>query len=124
MTEAPRRVLIVEDEVDSAEVLQFVLEAEGHTVGLASNGREALERLEEVRPDVVVTDLMMPYLDGRQLAHAMAADERFRTIPVIAMTAAPDSLRPTDPFVAVVHKPFDLDVLLGLLRRVIETPGG
>jgi CheY-like chemotaxis protein len=103
-------VLVVEDEIDQAEVLQFVLE-------VAGNGREALERLAERRPDLVVTDMMMPYVGGRELARAMADDERYRTIPIIAMTAAPNSIRSSDPFVAVVHKPFDLEMLLGLVRR-------
>jgi CheY-like chemotaxis protein len=115
-------VLVVEDEVDVAEVLKFVLESDGYGVTLAGNGREALERLAEMRPDLVVTDMMMPYVGGRELARAIAADERYRTIPIIAMTAAPNSIRPTDPFVAVVHKPFDLEMFVRLVRR-FAAPG-
>jgi CheY-like chemotaxis protein len=111
-------ILVVEDELDTAELIRFALEREGYGVVLAGDGREALGRLEEAIPAAVLTDLMMPYLDGRELAEIMKAHARYRDVPIIAMTAAPDSIRHAEAFVAVIRKPFDLDRIVELVRRV------
>lgn len=68
----PGRILVVEDEKEIAEVLKETLERDGHTVLVAGNGREALERLRGERVDLILSDLHMPDLDGRELHRALA----------------------------------------------------
>jgi CheY-like chemotaxis protein len=80
-------VLVVEDEWVIAEVLAMTLADAGYQVITAANGRQALASLAETRPDVIVTDTMMPILDGPGLLAALAADPAHRDIPVILMSA-------------------------------------
>lgn len=110
------RILVVDDEVAILGALVELLALDGHVVAGAADGVEALERLDAFRPDVVVTDWMMPRLDGRGLVLAMRADEATRAIPVIVLSAVPSpDLRGLDP-VRFLRKPMDIDVLTRLIR--------
>ena len=82
----PSTVLVVEDEESTRLMLAQQLRKSGYRVVLANNGREALERLEESLPDLVLVDLVMPEMDGTTLIHAMRADRRFRNLPVTVVT--------------------------------------
>ena len=81
------RVLVVEDDTRTSRMLRKRLEKQGWPVTEAENGRVALERLAEGVPDVMLLDLMMPEMDGFQLLDRIRADERWRAIPVIVITA-------------------------------------
>lgn len=110
------RILVVDDEVAILGALVELLALDGHVVAGVADGVEALERLDAFRPDVVVTDWMMPRLDGRGLVLAMRADEATRAIPVIVLSAVPSpDLRGLDP-VRFLRKPMDIDVLTRLIR--------
>ena len=80
-------ILIVEDEYGLAELLRDMLTELGYEVSLAINGRLALEVLREREIHLVLTDAMMPVMDGPELARAMRADERHRRIPIVMMTS-------------------------------------
>src|SRR4051812_9451920 len=82
-------ILIVDDEFGLAEMLREMLRESGFEVTLAINGRLALEILKEVKVDLVLTDMMMPVMDGAELAAAMRSDDRYRDTPVIMMTSLP-----------------------------------
>ena len=84
-------VLIVDDEFGIMKLLEDVLTDEGHRVLTASNGRQALERAAEEKPALVVTDFMMPIMDGAALVKAMAADARLADIPVVIMSSMPEA---------------------------------
>jgi signal transduction histidine kinase/CheY-like chemotaxis protein len=84
---AEKRALVVEDEPDSHEVITRMLESEGWRVEHASNGREALERLEKSLPVVILLDLMMPEMDGFQFLDALHKREEWKNVPVIVVTA-------------------------------------
>ncbi len=81
------RILIVDDEADLLAVLRFGLEAEGFEVIHASDGEEALKRAREGHPDLMVLDLMLPKLDGYKVCRALKFDERYRTLPIIILSA-------------------------------------
>src|SRR5215213_11196953 len=83
-------ILIAEDEFSIATLLRDTLEDEGYTVVLAQNGREALELLDTTSPALVLTDIMMPILDGFALCRAIQADPAYQAIPVIVMSAMSD----------------------------------
>ena len=115
-------ILIVEDEAAIAEVLQDALEDEGYRVVTARNGREGLNSVEQEQPDLVLSDIMMPILDGRAMLRAMQAHPTYRSIPVIFMSAAArrevgSDLAP----VAFIPKPFSI---IAVLDTVAQYVGG
>ncbi len=83
----PCRVLVVEDDADMREVLRRRLEKEGWAVSEAANGREALKRMAESRPELILLDLMMPGMDGFQFLEEVRKQEEWRPIPVVVVTA-------------------------------------
>jgi len=80
-------VLVVEDEARLARTIELYLGQRGFTVRTASNGAEALERIAEARPDVIVTDIMMPVMDGYTLCRRLRTDPATCAIPFLFLTA-------------------------------------
>jgi two-component system, chemotaxis family, chemotaxis protein CheY len=81
-------ILIVDDYAPNHRLMSFVLEQHGYAVAAASNGQQALERMESATVDLVLTDLSMPKMDGLALASAIRADSRYAGIPIIIVTAS------------------------------------
>lgn len=115
-----RRVLLVDDELSSAEVLALILAGEGYQVTLAADGRQALAVLEQAAPDLLVTDFMMPGMNGAELVRAIRAVEPFERIPVLLISGVPEAaLRSYEPtYDAFLRKPFGLDELLDMLQQL------
>jgi CheY-like chemotaxis protein len=112
-------VLVVEDHADLREMLAVLLEAEGFDVSTAANGAEALKRLDEVRPSLILLDLSMPVMSGDQFREHQLADPRYRDVPVICMTAAHDgSSRAARIHAdAFFQKPIDFQELIDAVRE-------
>jgi len=85
--EAQRRVLVAEDDADIRRLIALELRRAGYAVVETANGEEALARVAEALPDVIVSDLMMPRMDGLTLLRRLRADGRTRAVPVIVLTA-------------------------------------
>jgi CheY-like chemotaxis protein len=115
-----RAILIVDDEFGLAEMLRDMLAELEYDVALAINGRLALEVLGERRIDLVLTDMMMPLMDGAELAAAMRTSEAHRRIPIVMMTSLP-TVTPQQGglFDAVLRKPFTPELLLNTLHRCL-----
>ncbi|MFE2872377.1 response regulator [Embleya sp. NPDC059259] len=120
-------VLLVEDDPGDALMIEEALldRERGHSLSRAADGMEALEWLRtHPRPDLVILDLNMPRMDGRELLSAMKADERWRTIPVVVLTtsAAPDDVRRSYDLHAnaFVTKPVELESFLAAVRGIDE----
>lgn len=120
----PRTVLVVEDEPSLADLLSVVLEDEGYQVAVAGDGRAALARLAAGGCELVLSDVMLPFLDGAALALAMQADPVLRAIPLILMSAAPLSPARVVPHAAFLDKPFALDDLLATVQRLLDPDAG
>jgi CheY-like chemotaxis protein len=113
-------ILIVEDEYGLAELLRDVLAEFGYDVSLAINGRLALEVLREREIQLVLTDAMMPVMDGPELARAMRADDRLRHIPIVMMTSLAAAVSSKHGlYEAVLRKPFTPQALLKVLDTYI-----
>jgi DNA-binding response OmpR family regulator len=115
-----RSVLIVDDEFGLAELLREMLSDHGYDVVLASNGQLALDILGERRIDLVITDMMMPVMDGSELAAAMRANEAHRHVPIVMMTSLPTGGRPHPLFNAAIRKPFTPDLLLTTVQACFD----
>ena len=87
MTTKRQSILIVEDEEDILELIQYNLSREGYRVSGVRDGEEALDLIRRSNPDLVVLDLMLPGLDGLEICRRLKADEITRAIPVIMVTA-------------------------------------
>jgi diguanylate cyclase (GGDEF)-like protein len=85
--ERPPRILIVDDHPDNVEVIRARLEAQGYETSCAMDGEEALERVTESPPDLILLDVMMPRLDGNEVARRIKADQNLPFIPIIMQTA-------------------------------------
>jgi CheY-like chemotaxis protein len=115
-------VLIVDDEFGLAEMLRDMLREHGYEVTLAINGRLALEILSERRVDLVLTDMMMPVIDGAELATAMRSSDAHRSTPIIMMTSLPTAVsRANGLFDAILRKPFTPDHLLTTMLRCLAS---
>lgn len=118
-------ILIVEDEYGLAEMLGEMLSEVGYEVTLAINGQLALDVLEERRIDLVLTDVMMPVMDGPELAHAMRSSEIHGRIPIVMMTSLPSAVPQTRGlYDAVLNKPFMPEALLKVLEACTKRPPG
>jgi CheY-like chemotaxis protein len=117
-----RTVLIVDDEFGGSDVLAAALEDEGYRVFTAANGRRALERLAENKPDLVISDFMMPLMNGAQLGLAMRADPSYQDIPMIMISAvAEESVRERfSDYQAFLRKPFRVSTLLESIERILR----
>jgi CheY-like chemotaxis protein len=113
-------VLVVEDHVEAREVMQLLLQSLGARVVVAVDGRDALDRLPDIHPDLVLTDLAMPRLGGRELLDRLRADPAHQGVPVVAVSGWPASFQGRGPaFDGHLDKPFDLQSLSAVLCRVI-----
>jgi len=117
------RVLVVDDDPIILRLLQLNLELEGHEVETAADGREALDRVNALEPDLILLDVMMPEIDGFRVCEELRAHDRTRDIPVVFLSAkaqASDIERGTavggD---AYVTKPFDPQELVELIERLV-----
>ena len=121
-----RRILIVDDEPALREILAAVLADEGYAVQTAADGRSALDMITTAPPDLVITDISMPRLDGWGLLIQIRQDDP--TLPVLLISAIRPTLTgclaPATDHTTFLAKPFDLEDLLDLVTRLIASRQG
>ncbi|WP_218573007.1 response regulator [Pseudomonas sp. gcc21] len=121
LTDKTLCILLVDDEPSILFTLAILLEEEGYRVLSADHGRDALDQLAEERPDLIITDYMMPYLTGAELISAVRAEPKYADIPVLIMSAAlPAGIDPREIADAYLQKPADLDELLSVIKQLIQ----
>jgi len=113
-------VLIVDDHADLREMLAVLLEAEGFEIRLAGNGAEALRMLRDVRPSVILLDLMMPVMSGDEFRRRQLADPDYASVPVIFLTAAHDGRSRAERLRAdrYFQKPVDFEGLIAAVQQL------
>lgn len=115
-------VLVVDDEFGVAEVLQSILEDEGYRVATAINGKQALARLSELTPDLIMLDYMMPIMDGTQTLAAIRNNAAFAKIPIIMMSSLEEAaVRETcTDYNSFLRKPFRAMAVLKTVAQLLE----
>lgn len=117
-----KRILVVEDEVSLLQLLTLVLTKEGYEVHACQTGREAIARMKELHPHLVLLDVMLPGLDGRAIASIMEQDDELSGIPVIVTSALVESAHMFQPFPQVKDfcaKPFVLKELVIKVKQCL-----
>ncbi len=119
---AKRGVLIVDDLDDTREVLAELFVHLGYHSIMARNGREALARLQEIRPDVIITDLIMDEMGGAELVRRIDEDARLEGIPIILVTGSgkPKAVEDLGVHAARVQTILTKPVNLGELQQAVE----
>jgi two-component system, OmpR family, response regulator VicR len=126
MAERKRNVVCIEDEPEMIDLIRLILGRRGFELTGAMGGREGLEAVRRVRPDLVLLDLMMPDMDGWDVYQQMKADDDLKDIPVIIVTAKAQSIdkvlglhiAKVDDYVT---KPFGPQELLQSVEKVLGT---
>ncbi len=116
-----KKILVVDDEPTIRDVVVALLEDEGYAVVAAHTGLRALEQLRLERPDLVIMDVMMPGMDGREVFRRMRQGSAGRVPPVVMMSAAVGRDLLDSSIAAFVAKPFDLTDLLETIERVLQS---
>ncbi len=122
------RILLVDDDGDTQYALRLILERAGYSVDFASEGREALKKAQDLQPNLILMDMMMPGMDGYEATRVLKAKEQFRKVPIVAMTAKAMKgdrektiLAGCDDYIA---KPFVTDDILKLLQKWLTDGDG
>ena len=111
-------ILVVDDDPRILEIMAEALIDEGYRVRRAPDGLAALAEVARATPDLVVTDIVMPRLDGVELARRLHAMPH--PVPVVLVSAV--TVPPADEDVAFAAKPFDMDHFLAIVARALEAP--
>lgn len=117
----PKKVLVVDDEPDTLELIKLVLESAGFDAILVNNGKEALTKIDTEKPDLVLLDIMMPDMDGWDVFRKIK--ERNPTIPIAILTAKAQNI---DKLLGLhvlkaedfITKPFGKNELIGKVRKL------
>ncbi|WP_423147846.1 response regulator transcription factor [Rubrolithibacter danxiaensis] len=114
-----KRILVVEDDQDILYLIEFLLTQEGYEVITSLTGLGIVEQIENEHPDLILLDIMLPGIDGRDICRDIKRNAKTKEIPVVMMSAHVDISRTirdvgADDFIA---KPFDIYNLLGRIER-------
>ncbi len=115
-------ILVVDDEALIAMALEAELADVGYAVVTAANGRQGLERLAEApRPDLILSDMMMPVMGGAEMLAAMAADPELAGIPVIVVSSLPEAVvrARANGAAAILRKPYTAEEVMGAIARAL-----
>lgn len=119
-------ILLVDDDPNLRDMLRQMLEMGGFAVTEAEDGLDALEKLEEITPDVLVLDVMMPNLDGVSLCKQLRSDAEFMSLPIIMLSGKTQHRAVEEGMAAGANcylcKPITVDELIRSVRELLPTP--
>lgn len=111
------KVLVVDDDPSIITLLQRIIQKKGHQIIIARNGREGLVQAQAEVPDLVLTDIRMPDMEGGELAATLKADPRLARIPVVIMSGSDQEISGAS---TVLTKPFDIRDIYAILDYYIK----
>ena len=119
-----KKVLVVDDDPLVVKILRGPLLKAGYDVDVASQGLEALQKVKEKRPDLIILDILMPLLDGFKVARFLKFDKRFKDIPIIVLTSrATEGERKMGKQVGAdefLYKPFRIPQVMDVVQRYLD----
>ncbi len=117
-----RTILIADDEPDINRTVSIMLESEGYEVVSAEDGHDAVSKAYSASPDLIILDVALPLMDGKDVASKLRSDQKFRKIPIIFITAQTQKydqeLLKDFPVESCVFKPFDLYALKDKIEKL------
>jgi len=116
-------VLVVDDEQDIVKVIQARLESKGCKVRVAYNGKEALNKVKEEIPDLIVLDVMMPVLSGYDVCTTLKFNALYKDIPILLLTARNEEIDPRVSSmmgISYMQKPFDSEVFWAKIEQIVK----
>lgn len=120
------RILVAEDERDIRELINFTLMFAGHTVTLAANGEEAVQKIAEARPDLIMMDVRMPRMTGYEACRQIKAMDEWKDVPVVFLTAKGQDEEVQSGIeagaTAYILKPFSPDELTRRVSEFLQAP--
>lgn len=118
------KILIIDDDADILDITRAFLEAKGYGVTQARTGKEALKKVKSSKPNLILLDVMMPKMDGFWLCRVLKSDPKFKSIPIIFLTAVDDAQSRIEGQKCggddYLTKPFDLDALEVRIKAQIK----
>jgi DNA-binding response OmpR family regulator len=122
-----KKILVVDDEPSILETIKYHLELNDYDVLSAGDGMEALKLARNESPDLILLDLMLPRMDGYKVCKMLKMDKRYKTIPVVMLTAKAGSVDEVEGYHsgadAYMKKPFDLEALSRLIEDMLTRNG-
>jgi CheY-like chemotaxis protein len=115
----PRKVLIIDDDVDVAEVVATTLQGAGFTVRTQPGGETGIRCAQEWNPDVIICDLNMPLVTGSTVRQALANDEETQNIPIVFMSGSDEPPGLVGPRRWFLHKPFSPERLVANVHEAL-----
>lgn len=119
-----KKILLVDDEVQLSDLVKIRLEAYGFEVVAVYDGQEGLNKAKEIKPDLVILDLMLPKIDGYKVCRMLKFDDKYKHIPIILFTAkAQDDDKKIGEQVkadAYITKPFEPEVLMSKVKELLK----
>jgi len=117
------RVLLIDDDQSNLDVMRQLLRIEGHELVWAADGEQGLALVRQLRPELIICDVIMPHLGGYAVLETVRADPRFSGVPVLLFSAAMNeearAMGLRRGATEVLAKPFDLEQLRGAIRRCL-----
>jgi DNA-binding response OmpR family regulator len=119
------KILVVEDNADTRELLDIYFTNAGFTVATAIDGHEGFQKAQAEKPDLIITDIAMPNVDGAEMIRQLRAEPEMADTPVLVFTAhgsaTPEKVKAAGANQAF-YKPFDFDEMVKIVRKMIPQP--
>jgi DNA-binding response OmpR family regulator len=115
------KILLVDDEKDILLTVKELLEMEGYEVIMASNGKVGLDKFHELNPDLIITDIMMPIMDGREMIQLIRKDKKNPIIPIIVLSSVISLVGELDQqWDIFLKKPCSINKILDAINKLLK----
>lgn len=119
----PKRILVVDDEPQNVTLITSRLKVNGYEVISAFDGQEALDKVHQEKPDLIILDILLPKINGYKVCNMLASDSEYKHIPIVMLTGLGEAKNIGEGMnngaVAYVTKPFKAEILLGIIKATV-----
>lgn len=119
-----KKVLVIDDEADIREIVRLYLADEGYEVIEAENGHEGILKAQQIKPDLIVLDIMMPGINGFEVAKHLKDDPNTQDIPIIILSVLAHDSQYRQGILDYISKPFRQEELVSIVRKILEKVEG